>query len=61
MREGKINKWVYELVNLYRHTRSNMTRFPNGFYKELTEEEQAEVVKRFRDRIRNKKPFGETK
>jgi hypothetical protein len=59
MDEGKINKWVQELI-VRRGFMRRLKYIPNGFYKELTEDEQREVMKRYRDRIREAPPF-ETK
>jgi hypothetical protein len=60
MDEGKINKWVQELI-MRRGMIGRLQYIPTAFYRQLKPHEQAEVFKRYKDRARDEPPYRETK
>jgi hypothetical protein len=59
MNEKAINKMVNELMNLWQMFGSRFT-FPKAFY-DLTEIEQREVMKRWRNQVKKHPPWRESK
>lgn len=59
MNEDKIEKWVKQLAaSSYRR---RLEYLPRGFYRELNDQEKAEVLRRYKDQVRKFPPRYETK